>query len=119
MKLNLDTANLNTEDLDLARGIVKPNGDLYGSKPKDARGETQYIWRMVAFTLSDKPRHWCLPVTAEFDLPDEYWGKGTETADRRRELTRHLDSIADAITKTVPVMEQPGTARWARAFGVI
>lgn len=40
---------------------------------------------------------------------------------RRREafIKQVLDPIVDEIVKAVPVTQQPGTRRWARAYGVI
>ena len=118
MTLDLEAAGLTAAELEMAQGILKSDGSLRASKPKNVSGETKYIWRMVAFSLSDRPAHHCLPVMAEFDLDKEYF-RSREGHERRRELTKHLNSIADRIVNTVPVLQQPGTRRWATVFGVI
>jgi hypothetical protein len=57
--------------------ITKRDGTLYASRPKNASGSAQYVWRMVAFSLSSNPVHQCMPVLADFyvtdaDLPTEF-----------------------------------------------
>ena len=116
MKLDLTLTNLEGEDLEIAQSILKRNGDLYKSRPKKASGDAQYVWRMVAFALSDNPQHWCIPVTADLYLSDTYWDLSFKAKSDYRD---RLNKIVEEVVDTVPVLEQPGTRRWAGAFGVI
>ena len=112
---------------ELAREIVKRDGTLYASKPKNASGPAKYVWRMVAFSVSPVSQHHCMPVCADFDISNTDVGFPAEldwdhpdrraAYDRRRLMTKVLDRVADAIIMTVPVREHHGTKRWARAFG--
>lgn len=108
-------------DAELAAAVINPHsGRLRATKPTD--GEAAYVWRMVAFDLCDWKPHSCLPVTAVYDLPAEYWGPERprgwhtdpawdadshyaavrEAAERRRERIKQLDAVASAIADTVP-----------------
>ena len=86
-------------------------GRLRATKPKG--GEETYVWRLIAFSLSPRPSHMCIPTTHDFGMWDQYpdW-------DERTARTKELDKVVAAIVNTVPLTQQPGTMRWARAFGV-
>lgn len=116
IKLNLTNLFASARDQQIATGILNPRtGELRASKPKHD-GESAYVWRMVAFALSNNPQHHCMPVTADFDLPKEkYWGPGNY--DARQTRCRELDVIVESVVRTVPVTRQAGTMRWARALG--
>ncbi len=129
-------------DRSIAEQILN-KGKLRASKPKD--GEAAYVWRMVAFICSPVSQHQCMPMTAEFDLPQQYWGPrdmperfgarndpaayrawhdsdeyraATDTARaRRRQRVKELQAIADALLETVPKRQWTGAIRWARALG--
>jgi hypothetical protein len=125
--------NLDSADIDLVRGIVNSRtGELRASKPElpdkvkvqsghydyvtesDARkGMTAYIWRMVAFEVSPHRQHQCMPICADFDLPD--CGGHSE----RRNLSNRLDEIVKAVVDSVPMNEWHGVIRWGNAFGTI
>lgn len=116
------------EDLEIAKLIIGRGGRLRSSKPQlkdDLHREASYVWRMVAFHLSNRHEHHCMPVMADFDLPNKYWGSGnlrdqeeiSRCADLRRARVKELDAIVDKIVKSVPAHMQPGTMRWARALG--
>lgn len=126
--IDLSQANLTADELALAQGIVNHHtGCLRASKPKivytetDERdeygsrmirttgGETAYIWRMVAFSVSPDSRHHCMPMTADFGLNGDY--------NQRMATAKMLDAIADKIIATVPKERWYGVARWAPAFG--
>lgn len=126
MRIDLDRTGLEGRDLEIATESLLPNGKLRRSKPAKASGEGKYVWRMIAFALSSDPRHHCMPIMAECDLLNEYWGRdedGRRTQDvheaheKRRARVKELDAITEAIVRTVPTRRQPGTMRWARAFG--
>lgn len=94
----------------------KNKGRLRASKPhvdNDAdplSGKAAYVWRMVAFMASPDPRHSCMPVTADWDLPVPY---GQE----RRAMTKELDQLVDKVVATMPMSE--GAMSWARGFGLV
>lgn len=120
--------------MDIARRIVNSrNGELRASKPKvqeqvkvaddsiygytyrhltpEAQGDAAYVWRMVAFMVSQNRQHQCMPVTAEFDLGGTY----TERMSR----AKTLDALVDKIVKIVPMRECHGALRWGKALGMI
>ena len=107
--INLDDAFMNDLERALAEQIIKKDGKLYASKPKKASGEAKYLWRMVAFAVSPKPQHQCLPVTADFDLEGS-WSEN-------RELAKGLDDLAQRIEETVPIFKRYGVMNWARVMG--
>ena len=74
-------------------------------------GCAAYVWRMVAFQVSPNPKHQCMPVCAEFDLPG--------TFDHRKALTVELDLIVEEIVSAVPKHEWHGVVRWGNALGYI
>src|SRR5689334_8238545 len=63
--------------------------------PDQDGGRAAYLWRIVAFSLSPDPRHQCLPICADLDLPEQ-------DHDRRRALAAELDALADRIVATIP-----------------
>lgn len=133
----IDTSRLfcTEEESAILRIIIKSDGTLRASKPtlgkmtkiKDTsspygyvfawandaerlQAKAAYVWRMVAFAVSPNPVHHCMPTTTGFDLDG--------TFEERRALEKELDVFADKIVKCVPVREQAGTMRWARAYGL-
>jgi hypothetical protein len=133
--LNKLAAILTPAELKLAQGIVNPKtGALRASKPPvkhtrqtsvltgcerrvtdldaiDPHAQTAYLWRMTAFQISVLPKHWCLPVCADSDLPMF----GAE----RRALTATLDVIVKKIVDTLPPEEWHGIKRWGQAYGLV
>ena len=137
--INLD--HLTPAERKIAQGIVATRGQnkgrLRASKPKVERhvdhyehydlpsgpyespvyepdrdqGETAYVWRMVAFAVSPKSQHHCMPCTADFDIP----GKWSE----KRARLDELDALADKITSVIPARQHYGTIRWVQALGQI
>lgn len=136
-------ANFSEADRAIA-ALILNKGKLRASKPK-ASGEAAYVWRMVAFIASPISQHHCMPMTAEFDLPEQFWGPremperfgskndpaayrawhdsdeyraATDIArERRRTRVKELQAIADALLETIPKRQWRGALRWARAFG--
>lgn len=124
--------------LEVAKAICKKDGTLYSTKPKKANGLEQYMWRIVAFTISPVAAHQCIPVMCDFDLynwmeenlPDvvKYDRKihknisEINTAYKKvndPEFKQWLKDIENQIINTVPKEMWYGTKRWAKAFGVI
>lgn len=93
-------------------------GCLRASKPSPSvgpkfgldAGEVQYVWRMVAFFISSNPQHHCMPVCADFYLPYADY-------QQRRQRSKELDLLVDAIVDTVAPANWHGVARWSRALG--
>lgn len=71
-----------------------------------------YVWRMVAFQVSPKDEHHCMPVCADMDLPVD------DHAERSR-LTDLLDTYVKAIVDSIPRDQWHGIRRWGQAFGLI
>jgi hypothetical protein len=127
--INLTKANLNEQQLAIACKILN-HGHLRASKPvirfeaKEADDKhsyrykafnlldssSAYVWRMVAFQVSPLSPHHCMPIMADVYLPIDDW-------DSRRQWTKYLDVIVDAIVNTVPKSEWHGISRWANALG--
>jgi len=83
---------------------------LRASKPSNASGEVQYVWRMVSFYMSRNPQHHCMPICADFGIQAKF--------QERREITKRLDVVYNEIIDAQPKENQFGTRRWARAFGI-
>jgi hypothetical protein len=114
-KIDFSKINLSGRDLEIAKACIGRDGGLRSSKPKD--GEAAYVWRMAAFTISTNPKHHCMPVTAEFDLPEQYWGPGR--SDARHARIKELDVIEMALVDAVPKEQWYGVRRWAGALGLV
>ena len=100
--------------------VVKKNGQIRATKPKvdendPVTGIAAYIWRMVAFAVSPKPQHQCMPMTADFDLP-AYDGSGKWSAAIAHEMMKELKPLEDAIVNAVPKAQWHGVHRWKQAF---
>ena len=74
-------------------------------------GYTAYIWRMVAFSISPKSQHHCMPCTADWSIPGAY-------SDIKEEI-KALDELVDIVVKTVKVSEWHGIKRWGQVYGKI
>jgi len=96
--------------------VVMKNGKGFrASKPKVDKtkpitGRIAFVWRMVGFMVSPNSRHWCMPVTAEFDLCDEDWNN-------RKEVIEDLNVIVNEIVDSVPKEKRYGVNRWGKALG--
>jgi hypothetical protein len=89
---------------------ISNKGALRASKPRDD-GEAAYVWRMTAFLISPISQHQCMPVTADWDIKASYA--------ERREITKRLDKVVDAIVDGVPKTQWHGVTRWGQAFGIV
>ena len=89
-----------------ARG--KNKGKLRSSKPKfdyakkndedELKAMSAYVWRMVAFYCSPKGQHHCMPVMANYDIPEPkkdgkiltlaHWKDESEEAKKQNKLYR-------------------------------
>jgi hypothetical protein len=133
-KIDLASIDLSAEERQIAERILN-KGELRASKPTirysivertreiggksftgkyrepdEIGGKAAYVWRNVAFSVSPIGKHQCLPVTADFDLPENDYHK-------RRALAKELDKLVDKIVAAVPKSQWHGIRRWSRAFG--
>jgi hypothetical protein len=92
-------------------GRDKYNCRVY--EPDATEGRIAYIWRMVAFQISPKSEHHCMPVTADFDLP------GRCGSDERKAAMAECDRIVEAVVDSVPKTQWNGIIRWGQVFGVV
>jgi hypothetical protein len=92
-KIDLASIDLSAEERQIAERILN-KGELRASKP----------------TIRPIGKHQCLPVTADFDLPENDYHK-------RRALAKELDKLVDKIVAAVPKSQWHGIRRWSRAFG--
>jgi len=129
---------LSAEDMVLVKGIIATRGDnkgcLRASKPRVTRtevtdlsspygsriekdeieGKTAYVWRMVAFMISPKAAHHCMPCTVDFDLPLK-----SITGPEAKAMRSDLDRIVDVVVDSVPMSSWHGIRRWGNVYGVI
>jgi hypothetical protein len=121
--INLD--NLDDQEKAIAEKIIGRGGKLRSSTPSD--GEAAYVWRMVAFMVSPKPQHHCIPVSHDFGVMDiapkikkfcKYMNREIEQTDFDwvRNHCKKLDIIVDKIVDNVKVQNRHGVNRWAKAF---
>jgi hypothetical protein len=105
--------------------IVATRGDQKGrlraSKPavdkaNPITGLAAYVWRMVAFSVSPIRQHQCMPVTADFDLPDAELPAGEHKFGARRELAKQWDVVADKVIHCIPKSEWHGVKTWGHAL---
>jgi hypothetical protein len=136
--LNLDSLELNDDERKLANMIVanqgKNKGRLRAAKPKIDyefythegiryrvptydTGRAAFVWRMVAFFISNNYQHHSMPIMADCDLPIRF--DNPNRHDDRNKMAKELTDLADKITKCVPLTQQTGTMRWARALGAV
>jgi hypothetical protein len=138
-ELKFDGLELTEDERKLANMIVanqgKNKGRLRAAKPKieyeiyqhrgrDYRvstydtGRAAYLWRMVAFFISKNYQHHSMPIMADCDLPFRL-DNDTWQAESRA-MAKELDKLADKICNhCVPLRQQTGAMRWARALGGI
>ena len=74
-------------------------------------GYTAYIWRMVAFFVSPKGQHHCMPCTADWSIPGTYR--------QIKDTLKALDGLVDIVVDTVNKSEWHGVKRWGNVYGVI
>jgi len=110
-QVNLNFDSLSDDHKSLINMALN-KGKLRATKPKD--GRAAYVWRMAAFIVSPKPQHHCMPVMADFDLPEEYW---TLDFNSKKTYRDELQTLADIIIDGVSKEQHYGALRWARAMG--
>jgi len=115
--VDLDQIGLDERGRRIAERILV-KGVLRASKPPIDKGDPDtgiaaYVWRMVVFTVSDNPRHQCMPVMADLDLPGRYGSPEHKAAQA------YADALEDSICNAIPREEWAGVRRWGMAFGVI
>ena len=133
--ISVESLPLNEMQKSIVRGIVKPNGEFRASKPQtpkmvpfpptvdrpygtydyatevDAeKGVSAYVWRMVAFQISENPTHHCMPVMAFCYLPYKWQGLD------RKQIENWADEIIKAVVDSIPPQQWYGVARWNRVL---
>jgi len=115
--------NLSDEETKIFNVVVKKNNTIRATKPKVNRsntdiinGKASYVWRMVAFMVSPKPAHQCMPACASFDLPafDE---NGDWKSPIARIMENELQKLIDVIIDNIDKSQWHGVHRWGRALG--
>jgi hypothetical protein len=113
MKLDLNVAKNIEERKILIRITNKRTGELRATKPDNRgdliNGRAAYVWRNVMFYVSKNPKHWCMPITAEFYLGRDDW-------ENRYEIIKVLDEFVDRIVNSFPKSEWYGIRRWHNAM---
>ncbi len=71
-------------------------------EPDEIGGKAAYVWRNVAFTVSPIGKHHCMPITADFDLPENDYKK-------RRAMALELDQLVNKIVAAVPKNQWRGS----------
>jgi hypothetical protein len=118
----LSSENLTTEEQQIFN-LITNKGRLRATKPSVAKhivgrykhtsnpieGYAAYAWRLLAFQLSPNPVHHCMPMTADFDMVEEYHA--------RRAKCKEIDALCDKLARSVPKSEWHGITRWGRALG--
>jgi len=123
--INVKDLELTDDQKAIAKMILGHGSKLRASKPKD--GEAQYVWRLVAFMVSPKPAHHCIPCSHDFGVMDiaptvtkfcEFRNKNVTQTDFDwvRNRCKELDVIVDKIVDSVKVQNRHGVNRWAKAF---
>ena len=101
--------------------IRKPGGTLRASRPEAPKGASEfeiefygacaYLWRMLAFHVSKRREHQCLPIMADCYLAGSY--------EARRQTSKDLDGVIDRWIKQVPPRQWHGIIRWGEALGQV
>lgn len=154
--VDLEACKLDATELAIMRHVLRLTkgsviGPLKSSKPKieynltirpgyryptDPSGSAAYVWRMLCFYCVAQHPHCCMPVMADFDIPNDYdeesarakyadwndWHKSPEYADcdrLRKEKRVRLDALVDKVLSTIPKDQWGGIIRWGRALGSI
>lgn len=81
---------------------------VYKDEADKLKGETAYVWRMLAFYVGIDPH---MPCTVYFYL------EGTsKQADTR---AKELDILVDKLMSVIPKSEWKGIKTWGSAFGFV
>jgi hypothetical protein len=131
-----------SERPDWLDGICGRGGRLRATKPADPRAA--YVWRMVAFQVSPRAEHHCMPVTADFGITDamaahrteryvptmayerdketvaswgpETWERLHRHARRSAYIREELDTWVKRVVDAIPPSQWHGVKRWRRAL---
>jgi hypothetical protein len=118
-----EPADLDADELIIFNLIQGRGGRLRASKPtvdknEPITGKAAYVWRLVAFMVSTKSAHHCMPVTADFDLP-AYDESGKWCCRAAHQMADSLNPLIKKITDAIPLSQSHGAVRWGRALGMI
>lgn len=131
------TTGLVGAELDIVRACFTRKGTLktgkpfktvdcvYGKNEALFKGNVNYVWRMLCFDFLPAHPHCCMPVSADWDMiaafPRYAYGTldYTTTKQAQDSLRKQMDLLIKRAESNLPVTQQAGAMRWARAFGVI
>jgi len=104
----IDFRTLGPEAREWASKIAHKDGTLRATRPSLSLddGQAAYVWRMVVFYVSPRREHQCMPVVADFWLPQQ----------NRDQVREKLDRIVDQIVDAVPVSQWHGVQAWGRVL---
>lgn len=131
-----------SERPDWLENICGRGGRLRATKPDDPRAA--YVWRMVAFQISPRREHHCMPVTADMGLThamaahrteeyvptmryerdaetvaswgEEQWARMHRQAKMSAFIREELDVWVKRVVDAVPPSQWHGVKRWRRAL---
>jgi len=114
---NYGALELTERERDIVRRITN-DGFLRASRPDidwdvPESGIAAYVWRMVVFTVSDDPKHQCLPVMADCYLPGKYG------SDEYKAAKEFADELEKKLCDSIPKGQWAGVIRWGRALGML
>lgn len=117
-KIYIENLDLKEEQKDLARRIVKNDGSIRATAPKNDPF-AKCLWRYVMFYISPNPQHHCMPVTADLGIPrdavQEYEGR-YDFMKVNDYLQKFQKPIENEIINQVPKEQWHGVKRWANAL---
>lgn len=98
--------------------VTKKGKGLRATKPKTVDNDTgraAYIWRYVAFCVSPKSIHHCLPMMAFCYLSNEDF----KVAQDDKKFYDELHAIVNEIVDSFPKESWHGVRRWGTVLGRI
>jgi len=84
-------------------GIISARGNLRSTRPEN--GYAAYLWRMVAFMISDNRAHNCIPCMADLYIPIE-----------DREIRNQVIAILDTLDKRIVDQFKPSECTGLKAW---
>ena len=90
-----------------------------------------YVWRMLCFDFCDFRPHYCMPVTADFDIGKVYYTRDARLNRNHLNVFRRrryenvqdekdaLDVLIKKVESVLPINAQKGAVRWMGALGIV
>jgi len=91
------------------------------------KASANYVWRMLCFDFVIAHPHSCMPICADLDLSAVFYGyeqRGDyasydERKAAEKDARNGLDALIRQAESAMPVTEQKGAMRWAKAYGLV